>query len=317
MTLSDRDQAESARHGMRLIVHMGLHKTGSTYLQHIMNDHHEAFLSEGVYYEKQSGYPAHHFAAWDILRGDTSPLERMLAEARAAGCHTTILSSEDLEGAIFDRNAASAIEAAALSAGVDAIEWHMCVRDVGEYFTSLYAQLQHHVYADAVSMLSEILQEGMIMILDPLRGQNGTPYWCFCFDHFRYISAFADQTEHPVFVHDFREADPFPGWRILEAAGVLDAVQELPGTSARNSRMSKQAVRDAYCAQILKLLPSQAQKERLLPFIREHVARSCDVVDDYGQAVRERFSSSTTAALDAFGYASGGSLDPAQRRECA
>ena len=66
MKRPEQHQAGSGKPGMRLIVHMGLHKTGSTYLQHIMNDHHEVFLSEGVYYEKQSGYPAHHFAAWDM-----------------------------------------------------------------------------------------------------------------------------------------------------------------------------------------------------------------------------------------------------------
>src|SRR3546814_8844165 len=68
---------------MRLIVHMGLHKTGSTYLQHIFNDNHEALLGRGVYYQKQPGYPAHHFGAWDILRGDTSRSEEHTSELQS------------------------------------------------------------------------------------------------------------------------------------------------------------------------------------------------------------------------------------------
>lgn len=287
---------------MKLIVHTGLHKTGSTYLQHIMNDNHEAFLSKGVYYEKQPGYPAHHFAAWDILRGDSSSIGRMVGAAENAGCHTVILSSEDLEGIIFDPNTALAIEEEALTANVDSIEWHMCVRDSGEYFSSLYSQLQHHVYADAVSMLCEALRDGMIMILDPLRGQGGTPFWCFCFDHFRYISAFADQTRYPVFLHDFRDADPFPGWGILESAGVLDAIGELPGSEARNGRMTWTDVRDGYCAQVGQLL-ADGQKQKLLPLIREHVNSNGASVERYGGAVSERFSASTAAALETFGYA--------------
>ena len=178
----------------------------------------------------------------------------------------------------------------------------MCLRDTGDYFSSLYAQLQHHVYADAVALLSEVMQEGMIMILDPLRGQQGTPFWCFCFDHVRYISAFADQTPHPVWLHDFRNADPFPGWGILDAAGALDAIRHRPGPEARNGRMTHEAVRDGYCAQIGRLLETDEQRRKLLPLVLEHVDRNGAAVEHYGAAVRERFAPGTAEALKAFGY---------------
>jgi hypothetical protein len=288
---------------MRLIVHAGLHKTGSTYLQHIMNDNHKALLSRGVYYEKQAGYPAHHFAAWDVLRGDTSALARMIGTARQSQCHSVIFSSEDLEGVIFDRNAAISIEETALAAGVDAIEWHMSVRDPGEYFGSLYAQLQHHIYADATAMLCEVAREGMMMVIDPHRGQTGTPFWCFCFDHMRYISAFAEQTRHAVILHDFRDAQPFPGWGILEAAGVLDAIGELPSQEARNSRMTDEDVCSGYCDQVLRLLPAGEQRRLVLPIVQEHVRRNLASVERYAEVVSGQFAMSMAAALDAFGYA--------------
>jgi hypothetical protein len=287
---------------VRLIVHIGLHKTGSTYLQHIMNDNHEGLQAAGVYYEQQPGYPAHHFAAWDILRGDASSVGRMIGEARQAGCETVILSSEDLEAAIFDRSAAEAIEAAALDAGVEAIEWHLCVRDAGQYFSSLYAQLQHHVFADPASMLWEVLRDGMIMIIDPLRGGPGTPFWCYCFDHDRYVSAFAEQTAHPVFLHDFRDRQPFPGWSILEAAGALGAVSVLPGDEARNGRMSADAVRLGYSDQILRLLPDEAMRGRLEGLLNDQLRQNGTVIDDYARIVSERFAASTAAALERFGY---------------
>src|SRR3546814_20923881 len=109
---------------MRLIVHMGLHKTGSTYLQHIFNDNHEALLGRGVYYQKQPGYPAHHFGAWDILRGDTSATAAMVGQARIAGCHTHILSTEDRERASIDGTSASQISWSARAAGLGGTESH-------------------------------------------------------------------------------------------------------------------------------------------------------------------------------------------------
>jgi hypothetical protein len=287
---------------LRLIVHMGLHKTGSTFLQHIMNDNHEALLANRIYYEKQPGYPGHHFAAWDILRGDTSPISTMIEDGRRSGCETVILSSEDLEGLIFDRNASGAVEEAASAAGVERIEWHMCLRDPGEYFSSLYAQLPHHVFADAASMLYEALREGMIMILDPLRGEPGTPYWCFCFDQLRYITSFAESTSHPVIAHDFRDAAPYPGWGILEAAGGLAAVHELPAEEARNRRMSDVAVREGYCSQILRLLNTEEQRRKILPLIDEHARQNAAAVNCYGEVIGEHFRESMAGALETFGY---------------
>jgi hypothetical protein len=267
-----------------------------------MNDNHEALREAGIWYEKQPGYPAHHFAAWDILRGDTSSVTRMVSDASAAGCHTIILSSEDLEGAIFDGCSAEAIAHAAIEAGVGQIEWHLAVRDSGEYFASLYAQLQHHVFADPGTMLWEALREGMIMILDPCRGEGGTPFWCYCFDPGRYVTAFAERTGLPVFLHDFRDADPFPGWGILDAAGALGAIRTLPGAEARNARMTADDVRQGYAGQILKWLDDESARDRLRPILDAQLVQHATAVDAYASAVRLRFAESTAAALARFGY---------------
>lgn len=287
---------------MRLIVHMGLHKTGSTYLQHVMNDNHDVLLRNGVYYERQPGYPAHHFAAWDILRGDASPIMRMIADARLSRCHTTVLSSEDLEGAVFYQNAVTVIEAAAAEANVETLEWHMCVREPGDVFGSLYAQLQHHVYADPVAMLCEVLRDGMMMVIDPTPGGGAMPFWGFVFDHYRYISRFAHQTRHPVILHDFRDDLPFPGANILSHIRVLDDLESLPGEAALNRRLSPSQVRHGHADQVLSLLSTEGQRKRLSGLIREHVRRSSAAIDSYAEAVREQFDGSMQAALKEFGY---------------
>ena len=287
---------------MRLLVHMGLHKTGSTYLQHVLNGNHQALLATGVYYEEQPGYPAHHFAAWDLLRGDPTRLVQMIEAAQQSGCHTTIFSSEDLEGLLFDENAAALLEEAASAAGAQSVEWHMCVRDTGAYFSSLHSQLQHHVYADPVAMLCEVLRDGVVMILDPSRGQEGTPFWCYCFDHFRYISAFAGRTAHPVLLHDFRDAQPFPGWGVVDAAGGMGAIRALPGADARNSRLSDAAVLEGYCEQVLRLLDSDEQRRLVKPLVEQQVRCGQASIAGYADVIGKRYAESTAAALRSFGY---------------
>ncbi|HEU4959848.1 MAG TPA: hypothetical protein VFT56_05525 [Sphingomonas sp.] len=286
---------------MRLIVHAGLHKTGSTYLQHVMNDNAALLSRQGVFYEPQPGYPAHHHAAWDLLRGDGGPVTRMLGAARAAGCHTTIFSSEDLEGLIFDPQAVAALEATAAGQGVTEIEWHVCLRDPGAYFASLYAQLQHHVYADAVALLCEVLRDGMVMILDPLRGKPGTPYWCYCFDHDQYLTAFAERSPHSLVAHDFRDAKPFPGWGVLAAAGVALDGLALPDVAARNVRLPHSAVRDGFVARVLERVPDGADRGILTPLVAEHVERSLVAIDRYAALVGERFTPGMEAVLGRFG----------------
>jgi hypothetical protein len=84
---------------MKLLVHIGLHKTGSTWLQQMLLDNRTALALAGFWYaDTVIGYPAHHPAADVLLVGDGAPLAEMVLDARRAGCHTVILSSENLEG---------------------------------------------------------------------------------------------------------------------------------------------------------------------------------------------------------------------------
>jgi hypothetical protein len=300
---------------MRLIVHAGFHKTGSTYLQHVMNDNHAALLSRGVFYQKQAGDPAHDRAAWAILRRDFSISVRMIGEARAAGCHTMILSSKALEGLVVERGCAAGLEQAALASGVQQLEWHFSLRDPGDYFASLYAELRHHRYTDPVAMMCEILREGVLLAMDPPAGGEGPPFQAFCFDHLRYLSTFAAHTSHPVVLHDFRDASPFPGWRILEAVGVLDALRMLPEPRCRNARKSQVEVHDGYCHQILRLLPDAAHRSRLRPMIEAQVRLNGATAEDYAGAIRARFAPGTAAALQIFACPGAEGQEPL--RDCA
>jgi hypothetical protein len=288
---------------MRLIVHLGFHKTGSTYLQHLLNKNSEALTDVGIWYEKQEGYPAHHFTAWALLMGDAARLTAMLAAARDAGCHTAILSSEDLEAVPFNPQVARLIEQTAQAAGVTELEWHIALREPGAYFASLHAQLHHHVCADSLAMLTEVMRKGALFIPDPLPGGGGTPYWFYSFDHHRTVATFARTTPHPVIVHDFADADPYPGWRLIERLGAADALTQFPDQEARNARCDEVAVATGMCQRVLEALDDASEALMLAPWIEQSLRANLAAVPVFADSVGRRFGASYRAAIREFGTA--------------
>jgi len=279
---------------MRLIVHLGLHKTASTNLQHVLHDHRAALESRGVFYQANPDFAAHHDVAWRLLDGDPSLLEALLAEARARGCDRAILSSEDLEGVLFDQAPARLIEATAARAAA-AVEWHVVLREPGACFASLHAQLQWHVYADALVMFAEIMNKGGLYMHDPAPAWGGTPFWYYSFDHVRDLHALARAIGQPPIVHDYADDRPFPGWRLLERLDVLDLVARLPGEMGQNRRHPADAVRSGYRARI-----SEAGGELLLDYVEAAVAASMAAVPHCAGLIGERFAASHAQALAQF-----------------
>jgi hypothetical protein len=50
-----------------VFLHVGLHKTGTTYVQHLMRANRAALRQQGVLYPGGAGFPSQIFAAWDLL----------------------------------------------------------------------------------------------------------------------------------------------------------------------------------------------------------------------------------------------------------
>ncbi|MEM9500991.1 MAG: hypothetical protein AAF941_04020 [Pseudomonadota bacterium] len=285
---------------MKLIIHPGLHKTGSTYLQHVLNSNHAQLAARGVWYQPQKGYPAHHFAAWRILLGDPQPLEAMVNEARDAKCDTVILSSEDLEGALYDERPLRAIDAAATSARINEIEWHIVLRDPGAAFASLFAQLQHHVYADAFQLFYDVMRRGFAYIATPMPG-SGTPYWYYCFDYLRDLTHLHDWACAPVIAHDFAAKAAFPGAGILERAGVLDAIETLPGPEARNARPTRDDIIRGFVARVTDVVPEDADQRRIVEGFLGCLENGLDNIETYAELVSASYSDKARAALAKFG----------------
>lgn len=90
---------------MRIILHIGVYKTGTTAVQRFLTRHRAALAERGVLYpESFTKFDAHHPLAWSLGLGhrDKDPSVRadevvraILQEADSAGADTVILSSEE------------------------------------------------------------------------------------------------------------------------------------------------------------------------------------------------------------------------------
>lgn len=101
---------------MRVVIHIGPHRTGSTSIQEFLAASRSRLVDHGVYYP-HCGYAdnAHHLLAWKILGRSTEvfgtqtdsfevpeTLLRWIREADELECDTLLLSSEDF--AVFRRS---------------------------------------------------------------------------------------------------------------------------------------------------------------------------------------------------------------------
>ncbi|MCW3847011.1 hypothetical protein OF829_07145 [Sphingomonas sp. LB-2] len=284
---------------MRLIVHMGFHKTASTHLQDLMNRNQARIAERGIWYQPEPGYPAHHGAANPLLVGDTAPFEAMIADARAAGCHTMIFSSENLEGLVFNASIAALLEETAAAKGVTEIEWHAVIREPGAYFESIHPQLSWHTYADGLHMFAEVMKKGVLFLPEPHPGDDATPYWFFCFDYLPFLSAFAEG--RALFVHDFADRSPYPGWRMIERLGLLDSMVEQAQGDGLNHRLPPDRVAKFFRKRLREAAGDHATWAMVREAVRAHMAANLATVPVYAKAVGERYGESYRQALAVFG----------------
>lgn len=80
---------------MRILIHAGIHRTGSTSLQGFLAANRAGLAAQGIAYPGEG--PNHQDFAWAVLRGDAGARQaRALAEgAEAAGARLCVLSAED------------------------------------------------------------------------------------------------------------------------------------------------------------------------------------------------------------------------------
>jgi len=130
----------------RCYLHIGLHKTGTTYIQQLMRANRATLRSQGVLYPGGKEFPSQVFAVWDLLgrrpRGGgndariTGAWQGLVDGVRAGGDPTVLISDEHL-------SLASARQARAAVAAFPDHEVHVVVtvRDLARILTSAWQEV--------------------------------------------------------------------------------------------------------------------------------------------------------------------------------
>jgi hypothetical protein len=130
--------------GRRVILHVGLPKTGTTYLQKLFAANRSALAEQGIYYPGEPGEPSQTMAAWDLrgqrARGakDTRQVgqwDALCTAVQSTPLPTALISAETLS-ALTRRQAAHAVN------GFPDHDVHVVVtcRDVGRVLVSAWQQ---------------------------------------------------------------------------------------------------------------------------------------------------------------------------------
>jgi len=128
---------------VRVLVHLGLNKCGSTYLQNALDLARSDLTAAGVWYPVEAGPPAQYALSKRYGFGPEAPeiaprdAAAMVAEARCAGCDALILSSEYLS--LYRPKAARALHRDLRAAGAD-VHYLMYSREVLGWVRSLFNQ---------------------------------------------------------------------------------------------------------------------------------------------------------------------------------
>ena len=128
----------------RVFLHIGLHKTGTTYLQNVLRANRAQLADQGVLYPGGAGQPVQVFAVWDLL----GRRPRGASDARITGAwaatvdlvngsdHPTVLLSDEHLSLASPRQARTAVQA------FDGAEVHVVVtaRDLARVLVSAWQE---------------------------------------------------------------------------------------------------------------------------------------------------------------------------------
>jgi hypothetical protein len=207
----------------RLIIHAGLHKTGTTAFQLLCHRDSEALLADGVYVAR-SEFPdvACPFEiAFDFQVGDFRRFGQVIDAANAAGARTALISAEDFSFCLSDPALSARLETYVARMGVKGVVWAFGLRQTSDYFWSLHAETaKHGIFAQSLTWFDRAMREGFLVEpVGEFHGYHGIN-WFFPFDQIRIISEFERQVSGTVLPFWYNDAPLMPGLQILAEYGL-------------------------------------------------------------------------------------------------
>lgn len=130
----------------RVILHCGLHKTGTTAVQSILAEGRDVLLEAGYLYPEYKGQINHNLISKEFRQGMPGPFLKVLKVA-ADQDKTLLLSGEDFSHLVLER-ASLALLAKVLS-GVD-VEFVLALRRQDEIWEAAYAEMVRWNFAKVI-----------------------------------------------------------------------------------------------------------------------------------------------------------------------
>ena len=256
----------------RLIIHAGLHKTGTTAFQMLCQQDSLGLLDNGIYVVR-SEFPdvACPFEiAFDFQVGDFRRLAKAIENAKAAGSGTVLLSAEDFSFCLSDPALSVRLETFVAALGVRQVVWAFGLRRTSDYFWSLHAETaKHGIYAQSLTWFDHAMRAGFLVEpIGAFHGYSGRT-WFFPVDQIRILSDFAAQVSGEVLPFSYDEAPLMPGLQILAEYGLTPPAfaafleRNAPYFAARpNARFDEATTTKLAVAAFLSRFPAEASKKR-------------------------------------------------------
>lgn len=204
---------------MRVIIHAGHHKTGTSTFQRICYKNNAHLAKKGIICPVINNNSCNlYLACYRAQQGDWSLFEKIFESAtkKLSKDGVLLLSAEDFENGLLDKSFANSTEEKLKKFGFDRIEWVFVYRDQFDYFESLYSQLSKNgQLIDYSSMANEIIQLGYFTCRIPRFR------WYFIFDYQRFYEGFRNSTDGKMTTLSYDKfCENFPGAEILRIAGL-------------------------------------------------------------------------------------------------
>ncbi|WP_421761386.1 hypothetical protein [Devosia sp.] len=165
-----------------LLIHCGLHKTGTTALQNFLFANVEVLAGLGISYPR-AGIPAaygltgHHNLAWWLGRdrrymSDVGEFDALFKEIDGFTGRTVLLSSEDFENSLLHPARWTGVAARAASLGFS-VRFLVYTRNVTDHLESVFLQKLRSGFGDEFSQVARTVVE---------TGNLRSKEWQACFD---------------------------------------------------------------------------------------------------------------------------------------
>lgn len=293
MRQADKTKANAGVPCMKLIIHIGLHKTATTSFQQLCRRNPEELHRCGIHYPNRPEQYQHSWLAWMVQKKKWEEvkhfLEKALQESLEANVAATLISGEDFENLLVDWHEAQALEEIIWRTGFREILWIVVTRPSHEYYESLYSELSKHDFAlDYAKAAEAILNHGQ------LTAMNASYCYRFVFDLDRYLKGFkravTGRVEH-IQYEDFIKG--YPGLRLLQIAGAseqaLTMLQQKGKAKADNARLDAVTAENNYIANFLGVRRTDVEAKVSIAHLREIREQRLDLIESIRKELRDRF----------------------------